>query len=134
MMSGMKEIQYPIGFDKEISEGEIKQICDQFFKAYLDAQEPIDTGVKTDASLASDDTDDDDYPYDDYPHDGDGNDATNDDDNDDDATNDDDDDDDATNGGDDDDGNDQQLPETVADRAFGAWQVIVKNDPGYFVW
>ena len=105
-MNDMKEIQYPAGFDKEISDKEKKEISDTFFLAYFAVQETIDARVKTDASLvpddtdgddfplimrvsldksdfASDRTDDDNYPYDDYPRDGDGNDATNDDDDDD---------------------------------------------------
>jgi len=86
-MNETKDIQYAAGFDKEPSEEEKKQISDQFFKTYFDAQEPIDTHVKADAVLFSDYTADDD----DYPDDGDDNYATNDDD-DDDATNDDDDD------------------------------------------
>jgi len=106
MMNDMKEIQYPAGFDKEISDKEKKEISDTFFLAYFAVQETIDARVKTDASLVPDDTDgddfplimrvsldksdfasghtdDDDYPYDDYPRDGDGNDATNDNDDDD---------------------------------------------------
>jgi len=91
MMNGTIKIQYPEDFDKEISDEEKKEISDQFLKAYFDAQEPIDTRVKTDAVLFFDYKDDDD---DDYPDDGDDN-YTADDDDDDDATNDDDDDDDT---------------------------------------
>lgn len=121
-MNDMKEIQYPAGFDKEISDKEKKEISDQFFEAYFDAQETIDARVKTDASLVpddtddddfplimrvsldksdfvSDDTDDDDFPYDDYPHDGDDN-YTADDDDDDNYPGDDDDDDDYPGDGD----------------------------------
>ena len=125
-MNDMKEIQYPSGFDKELSGEEKKQISDQFFEAYFDAQEPIDGRVEADAVLFSDYTADDD----DYPGDGDDNYTADDDD---DTTNDDDDDD-TTNDDDDDDGNDQRLQKTDADRAFDAWQQIVKNHPGYFVW
>ena len=84
-MNETKDIQYPPGFDKESSEEEEKQISDQFFKAYFDAQEPIETRVKTDTALFSDHTADDD---DDYPDDGDDNYTADDDD----TTNDDDDD------------------------------------------
>lgn len=105
-MNDMKEIQYPVGFDNEISDKEKKEISDQFFEAYFDAQETIDARVKTDASLVPDDTDDDfplimrvsldksdfvsddtdndDFPYDDYPHDSDDNYTADDDDDDDD--------------------------------------------------
>jgi len=115
-MNDMKDIQYPVGFDKEISDKEKKEISDAFFLDYFAVQETIDARVKTDASLVHDDTDDDDFPlimrvsldksdfvsddaddddfpYDDYPHDGDDN-YTADDDDDDNYTADDDDDDD----------------------------------------
>jgi len=65
---------------KEIDKDESKETSDQFFEAYFDAQEPIGTRVKADASLASDDTTDDD----DYPDDGDDNYTADDDDDDDD--------------------------------------------------
>jgi len=86
-MNDMKDIQYPQGFDKELSEKEKKEISDMFFLAYLGAQEPIDARVKTDTVLFSDYRNDDD---DDYPVDGDDNYTADDDD--DDTTNDDDDD------------------------------------------
>jgi len=129
MMNDMKEIQYPVGFDKEISGKEKKEISDAFFLAYFAVQETIDARVKTDASLVpddtddddfplimrvsldkpdfvSDDTDDDDFPYDDYPHDGDDNYTADDDDDDNYTADDDDDDDDTTNDDDDDTTND----------------------------
>ena len=126
-MNDMKEIQYPSGFDKEPSEEEKKQISDQFFEAYFDAQEPIDAGDEADTVLFSDytaDDDDDDYTADDdYTSIDEGK-----------YTAADDDDDDTTNDDDDDDGNDQRLQKTDADRAFDVWQQIVKNHPGYFAW